>query len=134
MDMITYISALLAVCVLLGLFALVMRQVTQGGLRTRGLTQGLSNALPPSLRRFLPQGLRLPPLNAEEGFAVKAVRALDARRRIVAVEYGKKRYILLLSQQNELLLDTLVLPPTKQEQGQGDRQEQMPAKISKPQP
>ncbi len=105
MDMITYIGALLAVFLLLGLFALVMKQITQGSVRTRGL----SHALPPSLQRFLPRALRLQAVGAEEGFAIAAVRMIDARRRIVAVDYREKRYILLLSQQNEQLLDTLSL-------------------------
>ena len=103
MDMITYISALLAVFLLLGLFAVVMRQITQGGLRTRDL----SRALPLSLRRFLPRALRLQPSSAAEGFVVAAVRMIDARRKIVAIDYGDKRYILLLSHQHEQLLDTL---------------------------
>ncbi len=111
MDLITYISALLAVFLLLGLFALVMRQITQGGMSTRGLSQ----ALPASLRRLLPRALRLPAQGVEEGFAIAAVRMIDARRRIVAVDYREKRYILLLSHQNEQLLDTLHLakPPQK---------------------
>ena len=107
--MITYISALLAVFLLLGLFALVMRQMTQGGMRTRRL----SHALPPAWRRLLPRALRLPALNSDEGFAVANVRALDARRRIVAVDYRDKRYILLLSHNNEQLLDTLTLAKPK---------------------
>ncbi len=114
MDMVTYISALLAVFLLLGLFALVMRQMTQGGLRTRA-------ALPVSLQRFLPRALRLQAATHEEGFAVAAVRMLDARRKIIAVDYREKRYILLLSQQSEQLLDTLPLA------------EQKRAKASKPQ-
>ena len=103
--MITYIGALLAVFLLLGLFALVMKQITQGSVRTRGF----SSALPPSLQRFLPRALRLQAAGADEGFVIAAVRMLDARRRIVAVDYREKRYILLLSQQNEQLLDTLPL-------------------------
>ncbi len=112
MDMITYISALLAVFLLLGLFALVMRQVTQGSVRTRGL----SNALPAGLRRFLPRALRLQATGLDEGFSIAAVRMIDARRRIIAVDYREKRYILLLSHQSEQLLDTLPILKPKQKQ------------------
>ncbi len=114
MDMITYISALLAVFLLLGLFALVMRQVTQGRVRTRSLSHALSNTLPAGLRRFLPRALRLQATEVEEGFAIAAVRMIDARVRIVAVDYREKRYIILLSHQGEQLLDTLPVLKPKQ--------------------
>ena len=104
MDMLTYISALLAVFLLLGLFALVMRQMTQGG---QGAPKILPRILPQAWLRFLPRALRLQTANPNEGFAIAAVKMIDARRKIVAVDYRDKRYILLLSQQHELLLDTL---------------------------
>ncbi len=99
MDFITYFSAILLVIFLLALFAYTLRYIAQAGnpLRSRFFQQ------------ILPRELRLNPQKNNVEFKIVAVKSIDQRRRIIALDFEETRYILLLSSQQEQLLDKIKL-------------------------
>ncbi len=99
MDFLTYITAILVVILLLALFAYVMRYLSQGG---SSLTSNL-------IQRILPPNLRLNQQKEQAGFKIIAVKVIDQRRRVVAIDFEQTRYILLLSPQQEQMLDKIKL-------------------------
>ena len=99
MDFLTYITAILVVILLLAMFAYVMRYLSQGG-------SYLSSNF---LQRILPRKLRLNEQKEQVGFKIIAVKVIDPRRRLVAVDFEQTRYILLLSPQQEQMLDKITI-------------------------
>ena len=99
MDFLTYTTAILVVILLLALFAYVMRYLSQGG-------SYLPNGF---LQRILPRKLRLNEQKERAGFKIVAVKVIDQRRRLVAVDFDQTRYILLLSPQQEQMLDKITI-------------------------
>ena len=99
MDFLTYITAILVVILLLALFAYVMRYISQG-----------ASSLPSNfLQRILPSKLRLNEQKQQAAFKIIAVKVIDQRRRVVAVDFEQTRYILLLSPQQEQVIDKITI-------------------------